>query len=51
MVTLSEMFLIVAAFFTSMTTAIAGIGGGVMLIAMMPGFLPVAAIIPVHGVV
>ncbi|MFT5367549.1 MAG: putative membrane protein YfcA [Candidatus Latescibacterota bacterium] len=51
MVTLSEMFLIVAAFFTSMTTAIAGIGGGVMLIALMPGFLPVAAIIPVHGVV
>jgi len=40
-----------AAFFTSMTAAIGGIGGGVILIAVMPGFVPAAAIIPVHGVV
>lgn len=51
MVTLSDWFLIGAAFFTSMTAAIGGIGGGVMLIAIMPGLLPAAAIIPIHGVV
>jgi uncharacterized membrane protein YfcA len=51
MVTFSEIFLIVVAFFTSMTAAIGGIGGGVILIAAMPGFIPAAAIIPVHGVV
>lgn len=51
MVSFSEIFLIVAAFFTSMTAAVGGIGGGVMLIALMPGFIPAAAIIPVHGVV
>lgn len=41
----------IAAFFTSMVAAIGGIGGGVILIAVMPGFIPAAAIIPVHGVV
>jgi uncharacterized protein len=51
MVSASEIFLIAAAFFTSMTAAIGGIGGGVILIAVMPGFLPAAAIIPLHGVV
>lgn len=51
MIDLSDAFLICAAFFTSMTAAIGGIGGGVILIAVMPGFVPAAAIIPVHGVV
>ena len=34
-----------------MTAAIGGIAGGVMLIAIMPSFLPPAAVIPIHGVV
>ena len=34
-----------------MVTAVTGIGGGMMLIAIMPGFLPATAIVPVHAVV
>jgi len=51
MVSPSDLFLIVAACFTSMLAAVAGIGGGVVLIALMPGLLPASAIIPVHGLV
>ena len=36
---------------TSAITAVTGIGGGMILIAIMPGFLPAAAIVPVHAVV
>lgn len=43
--------LIVASFFTSATTASFGIGGGVMMLALMGVFLPVAALIPVQGLV
>jgi len=43
--------LIVASFFTSLMTATVGIGGGVLLLAVMAGSLPVAALIPVHGLV
>ena len=46
-----DWFLIGAACITSMIAAIGGVGGGVVLIAIMPGFLPAAAIIPVHGLV
>lgn len=48
---MADYFLVVAAFFTSMVAAVGGIGGGVILIALMPGLLPPAAIIPVHGLV
>ena len=34
-----------------MLTAITGVGGGMILIAIMPGLLPASAIIPVHGLV
>ena len=34
-----------------MTTAILGLGGGLFLVALMPSFLPMTAVIPVHGVV
>ncbi len=34
-----------------MLTAVLGIGGGVLLISLMPGLLPAAAVVPVHGVV
>ncbi len=47
----NEILLVLIAFGTSTLTAITGIGGGMMLIAMMPGFIPAAAIVPVHGVV
>jgi len=41
-------------FFAIITSAIAGIlgfGGGMLLIAIMPVFLPAAVIIPIHGLV
>jgi len=39
------------AFCTSWITAVAGVGGGLILIALMAGAVPAAALIPVHGVV
>jgi uncharacterized protein len=42
---------IVASFFTSALTAAFGLGGGVALLALMGAFMPVASLIPVHGVV
>jgi len=47
----SDVLLILIAGITSALTAVTGIGGGMMLIAIMPGFLPAAAIVPVHAVV
>jgi len=43
--------LILASFFTSALTAAFGVGGGVAMLALMGLFLPVAALIPVHGAV
>jgi uncharacterized membrane protein YfcA len=48
---LAELTLIPFAFLTSLTAAIGGIAGGVILISVMPGFLPAEALIPVHGIV
>lgn len=48
---IADWFLIGAACITSMIAAVGGVGGGVVLIAIMPGFLPATAIIPVHGLV
>ena len=47
----NDVLLILIAGATSAVTAVTGIGGGMMLIAIMPGFLPAAAIVPVHAVV
>ncbi|MDH3218077.1 MAG: sulfite exporter TauE/SafE family protein [Gammaproteobacteria bacterium] len=47
----NEILLILVAFGTATLTAITGIGGGMILIAIMPGLLPAAAIIPVHAAV
>ena len=47
----SALILIATSFFTSALTAAVGLGGGVALIAVMGAFLPVALLIPVHGVV
>ena len=48
---MNDILLILVALATSTLTAVAGIGGGMILIAFMPGLLPAAAIIPVHGIV
>jgi uncharacterized protein len=43
--------LVCASFFTSALTAAFGLGGGVAMLAAMGLVIPVAALIPVHGVV
>lgn len=43
--------LILASYFTSALTAAFGIGGGVALLAIMSTVIPVATLIPVHGIV
>ena len=48
---INDILLILIASATSTLTAITGVGGGMMLIAIMPGFLPPAAIVPVHATV
>ena len=47
----TSVVLVVTSFFTSMMTATLGIGGGVLLLAVMAGSVPVSALIPVHGLV
>ncbi|HER34425.1 MAG TPA: sulfite exporter TauE/SafE family protein [Halothiobacillaceae bacterium] len=48
---LAALLLVAASMGTSFVTAAFGIGGGVMLVAVMAVLLPPAALIPVHGVV
>ncbi|MCR9123883.1 MAG: sulfite exporter TauE/SafE family protein [Phyllobacteriaceae bacterium] len=48
---LEAALLIAASYVTSAMTAAFGIGGGLMLLALMGPVVPVAALIPVHGVV
>lgn len=43
--------LVTAAFLTSSLTAAFGVGGGVAMLALLGLFAPVAALIPVHGLV
>jgi uncharacterized membrane protein YfcA len=43
--------LVMASFFTSALTAAFGVGGGVAMLAILGAVMPVAALIPVHGVV
>jgi uncharacterized membrane protein YfcA len=45
-----EFALVPIAFFTSAVAAAIGMGGGVLLIALMPGLIPTAAIIPIHAI-
>lgn len=47
---MSEFLLIPITFFTSGLAAVMGMGGGILLIACMPGLVPAAAIIPIHAV-
>ncbi len=48
---MNEAILIAVALATSTLTAITGVGGGMILVAAMPGLVPAAAIVPVHAVV
>ncbi|MBX3570278.1 MAG: sulfite exporter TauE/SafE family protein [Rhizobiaceae bacterium] len=47
----AAVLLAVASFFTSALTAAFGVGGGVAMLALLGLFVPVAALIPVHGAV
>jgi len=47
----AALFLILFSAFTSFITAAAGIGGGIMMVAVMAVLMPAQAVIPVHGVV
>lgn len=47
---MSELLLIPIAFVTSTVAGVMGMGGGILLIAAMPGLLPASAILPVHAV-
>ncbi|MDD2895721.1 MAG: sulfite exporter TauE/SafE family protein [Aliarcobacter sp.] len=46
---MNELILGLITFFTSTIAGVVGIGGGMMLIAILPSFLPLNALIPVHG--
>lgn len=48
---LSASILIIASFFTSALTASVGVGGGLLMLALMTYFIPIMALIPVHGLV
>lgn len=48
---MSFIILIFMSFLGAMLTGVVGMGGGMMLIAIMPGLLPAAAIIPLHGAI
>jgi uncharacterized protein len=43
--------LVIVSFFTSALTATFGIGGGIAMLAALSFYMPVAALIPVHGAV
>lgn len=44
-----EILLGIITFFTSTVAGIVGLGGGMMLIAILPSFIPLNALIPVHA--
>ncbi len=47
----STSLLLMTSLFTSAMTAAFGIGGGVIMLAALVNFLPVAYVIPIHGVI
>lgn len=48
---LSGGILVMVSFMTSALTAALGLGGGILLLAVMAALVPAAAVIPIHGVV
>lgn len=47
----SAVMLVSASLLTSGITAAFGLGGGVIMLALLVNFLPIASVIPVHGVI
>ena len=47
----SALFICLASGFTSLVSAVAGVGGGTILLGLLSQLLPVSALIPVHGVI
>lgn len=47
---MSELALVPIVFLTSCLTAVIGMGGGVLLLMLMPGLVPTAAILPLHAI-
>jgi len=47
----AAIILVFASFFTSALTASAGVGGGLLMLALMTYLVPIQALIPVHGLV
>ncbi len=45
----TEILLGILTFFTSTIAGVVGLGGGMILIAVLPSFLPINALVPVHG--
>lgn len=48
---LADWVLIGTSFFTSFMAAVAGLGGGVLLLSVMVSFFPPTVVIPLHGVI
>ena len=46
---MNELILGLITFFTSTIAGLVGVGGGMMLIVILPSFLPLNALIPIHG--
>ena len=46
---MNELVLGLISFLTSTVAGVVGLGGGLLLIAILPSFLPINALIPVHG--
>lgn len=46
---MTEFALVPVVFFTSCLTATIGMGGGVLLLMLMPGLVPTAAMLPIHA--
>ena len=46
---MNELILGLITFFTSTIAGIVGVGGGMILIVILPSFLPLNALIPIHG--
>ncbi|MCB1844909.1 MAG: sulfite exporter TauE/SafE family protein [Halioglobus sp.] len=46
---MGEYWLLPMAFLSSCLAGVMGMGGGILLIAVMPGFVPAAAILPLHA--
>ena len=47
----TSLILLISSLFTSALTAAFGLGGGIIMLALLVNFLPVAVVIPVHGVI